>query len=331
MSAVSPLEVRRILFVRTDRMGDVLMNVPAIRSLRASFPKAWMTVLVDRSVAPLLQGHPDIDEVMALDTGKLRKNFWTKAGLLAGISKIRYDMIVVSNPDKFMHAAGFLCGIPKRVGHDKKGSFWLTHRLDTSQLVSKHEIERNLELVLLVGDRKGPGRFDLPVQESALKEVNLLLDRIPSRQPFVAVHTGTSNPAKRWALDRFAGVCLRIQKDLDAHPVLIGGPEERAQADALVKMCPSAPSDLVGRLSLGQLSALFATGRVRALLSADSGPVHVAWMHGTPVAVLYAKEAVGSDPARWGPVGTRSRAVFKPIGDISVDDAVAALREVLAP
>ena len=68
------MPTERILFIRSDRMGDVLMNLPAIRCLRQNFPKAWLTWMVDRSVAPLLRDHPDVDEIFEIDNTKLQED-----------------------------------------------------------------------------------------------------------------------------------------------------------------------------------------------------------------------------------------------------------------
>ena len=79
-------EIQRILFIRTDRMGDVLMNLPALRLLRQSYPKAWIAMLVDASVAELLKGHPDFDEVMTVSAGE------SFGKLLGRVRQARFDM-----------------------------------------------------------------------------------------------------------------------------------------------------------------------------------------------------------------------------------------------
>ena len=74
-------EIHRILFVRTDRIGDVLMNIPAIHLLRQTFPKSWITALIDESVRDLLRGHPDVDELLAVDAARMKPYYRLVLGL----------------------------------------------------------------------------------------------------------------------------------------------------------------------------------------------------------------------------------------------------------
>src|ERR1041385_7693586 len=98
----SPLisrNIRRILYVRTDRIGDVLMNLPAIRLLRQTYPKAWITLMLDRSVSDLLNGHPDIDEVWPVSAGEIKKSFRCRVLLTQKIKQAGFDLGIASNPD----------------------------------------------------------------------------------------------------------------------------------------------------------------------------------------------------------------------------------------
>jgi len=88
--------------------------------------------------------------------------------------------------------------------------------------------------------------------------------------------------------------------------------------------------DAIGQFSLAELVAFLAPGSVKLLVSADSGPAHIAWMQGTPAVVFFAKDLPGSNPVRWGPRDGKSEIIEKPVGEISVDEAFAALEKVLS-
>lgn len=315
-------QVRRILFVRTDRIGDLLMNLPAIGVLRESFPKAWITVLVKPSCAGLLKGHPDIDEVMERDARSFRL-FWK-------IRSIHYDVAVVSNPDKFMHALVFLCGIPVRAGYDQKWGFLLNARLKKDEsFLRLHEIHRNLKLTSLVAAKPWNGNFPLPSETPAVKAVSTLLAEIsPNDRPILAVHAGTSNPAKRWPAESFARLCDLVSNEGRYEIALIGGPEEAAVSAEVQQKTSVKLLNLTGRLRLGELAAFLSNPRVKALVSADSGPVHIAWMSGTPVVALYAKNVPGSDPSRWGPLDSKSEVIYKPMNEISAGEVYEKLKKV---
>lgn len=324
-------EVQRVLFVRTDRMGDVLMNLPALRLLRQTFPKAWLTLLVDASVAPLFKGHPDVDELMTLDSARFKRDALRRWRLVKEFRRASFDLAVVSNPDKWLHAAVFAAGIPHRVGYARKWGFLLTKKMpDRKAAAERHEIDMNLELASLASDRTWDGRLELPVDDVARRDVRALFARdLPGDGPVVALHPGTSNPKKRWDEGRFADVCRRLRAD-GFGVVLIGGPEEKEAAARVAAASGAAPADWTGAFSLAGLAAFFAEPRVKALLSADSGPVHVAWVSGVPVAALYARDVEGSDPVRWGPRDKKSAVIHKTMAEISADEAYAALMRVLS-
>jgi ADP-heptose:LPS heptosyltransferase len=147
----------------------------------------------------------------------------------------------------------------------------------------------------------------------------------------VAVHAGTSNPEKKWAAVKFAELCSRIAAKPRLRPVLFGGPEEKIASSEVARLSPSGTLDWTGRLSLQELAAFLAHPRVLSLVSVDSGPAHVAWISGKPAVILFAKNAVGSDPAKWGPRdGGKSEIIHKNMPEIGVDEVFSALERALA-
>lgn len=312
-------------------MGDVLMNLPAVRLLRQTFPKAWITLLVDEKVADLFRNHPDIDEVMTVNAPALERSFAARRALRKKIKAAAFDLALVANPQKNLHLMMFLARIPYRIGYDRKWGFLLNKRLPVSDNAGRHEIDRNLHLASLASDKTWDGALSLPVDERAMAGIReRLAVELKDDRPVIAIHPGTSLAAKRWAPDRFAALGNRIEEAMGANVVLIGGVEERPASEAVSSGMKRKPVDWTGRLTLKELVAFFHHPRVRLLVSADSGPVHVAWISGTPVVALYAKGAPGCEPARWGPRDGVSRTIFKPIGDISADEVAAAAGELLS-
>lgn len=324
-------EIHRILYIRVDRMGDVLMNLPAIRLLRQTYPKSWLTVLMDHSVADLLKGHPDIDEVMTVESVKFKASTRYRWRFLGRLREMGFDLAIVPHPDKHWHLLTFLAGIGHRVGYNRKLGFFLTKKMaDAKGQSGCHEIDLNLELVSLVSDRTWDGELSLPVDELAVREVQTLFEKsCPGSRSWVALHAGTSNPNKRWPVERFAELCDRIQERNPWRAVLVGDAQAKgASAEVLAKARLSV-LDWTGVLSIKQLVAFFHEPRVRALVSSDSGPVHIAWISGKPVVALYAKNQLGSDPARWGPRDKASRVIHKPMLEITPAEVYERLLEVL--
>lgn len=324
--------IRRIVYIRTDRMGDVLMNMAAIRLLRQTFPKAWITLLVDYKIADLFQGCPDLDEVMIVRRGELNGSWRAKLRYAWQLKKGRFDMAIAANPEKTTHVAMALAGIPRRVGWERKWSFLLTRKIiPEKDPISTHEMDTNIRLVKLITKLEWDGSLGLGRDESVdARMKQRIAEANPEDRPMVAVHTGTSDPRKRWSFEKFAALCDEIATKTNCCVVLIGGPEERVYVEAMGHLLKHSPVDWVGALTLKELASFLANRQVRAIVSSDSGPVHVAWMSGTPAVVMFARGVTGSNPNRWGPRDGRSYVIYKPMADIKVAEVMTGLQRFIS-
>ena len=292
---------RRILFIRTDRLGETILNLPAVSALKAALPGSSVTLLVHPDLQPLLAHLPIIDQVMACPTVSAGA-WWLRAWQLARLLKPhRFDVAVVSNPKKELHAAVRLAGIPRRVGYNRKWGWLLTDRLpDRKALGDRHEVQYNLDLVRALGLPVSVPQWQWPPFERERSDVRQLLaqQRISLSEPFVAIHPWSSNPRKEWPAERFQELIRRLTSQTGLRVVVIGGPDERRQVPAVLPQ-GAAAADLVGRLTLTQLAALLQCAAL--LVSNDSGPVHLAASVGTPTVVLFGSPDDATGPRRWGP------------------------------
>jgi len=334
-------DAHRILFLRTDRLGETLLTLPAVAALGAALPGASLTLLVHPQLQSLLAGVPGVTEVLTHDP-RSHRVWWVRAWRLGRtLRSRRFDAAVVSNPMKELHLAVWLAGIPHRVGYGRKWGWCLSRRIpDRKALGERHEVEYNLDLVkALVGGAIAPpsAPWQLAGFEREEGEVLRLLERqgIHGSDPLIAVHPWTSNPLKQWPITRYQELVRVLSQRLPV--ALIGGPEERALAPHVLPADHPTPSgggstprvvDLVGRISLRQLAELLR--RSRLLVSNDSGPVHLAAAVGTPTVALFGTPDAATGPRRWGPWGERHTVIWKESMEaITVDDVVAAVREVL--
>ena len=329
MSDSRPQQPERLLFVRTDRLGEVLLNLPAVVALRAAYPAARLTVMVHPDLRGLLERVPEIDQFIEY-RGADTPWWWSGIKLARRLSAERFDLAIVSNPKKVFHLATFLAGIPQRVGYDRKWGWLLTHRLpDRKALGERHEVEYNLELVQHLRLPTTIPQWPLFRLEREQREVLQLLERhgLQPSEPFVVVHPWTSNPAKQWPTDRFAALIRRVSDHLAVRVVLIGAAEERDRVDAVLRE-GAAAINLVDRLTLPQLAALLQ--RARLLVSNDSGPVHVAAALNTKTLVLFGTVSEATGPRRWGPWGTGHVVIWKPSMEaITVEEVFDALQRQL--
>jgi len=300
-----PREINNILVIRNDRFGEFLLNIPALRALKETFPQAKLTVAVSSLVKELADAVECVDQAVVWDK-QFRKD----------LRKQKFDLCVILNPTKEAHWAAFRAGIPVRVGYDRKWRFLLTHKLkDTKQLGNRHEVECNLELVRLIGAEAKDTTITLRAQEGLGKEL--------IGQEMIAIHPFTSDPVKLWPQERFMELAGRLAQELNIKVVFVGRTEDGKGIERNKENL--ATLDLVNKTSLVELAGVFKQCKV--LVTCDSGPMHLAAAVGTPVVALFRNDLPGKTAHRWGPWGKSNIVIEKSsLLDISVEQVLEAVR-----
>lgn len=298
-------------------------------ALKAAYPSATITFVVQPALEPLVHGLVPIDDTLTVSEHPAQS--WVVRAWRLGrtLRAKRIDLAVVANPKKEWHLAVWLAGIPVRVGYDRKWGRLLTHRIrDSKALGERHEVDYNMDLVRALGVPAPAPSWRFPRFEPEWEQVTQLLAQggIQPADRLLAVHPWTSNPRKQWPVERFRQLIQRvIAARTSVRVVLIGGPEERRASEAFLAE-PLPVTDLVGRLTLRQLVALLQHAAV--LVSNDSGPVHVAAAAGTPTVALFGTRDPATGPTRWGPWGDGHTVIWKPSMEaIAVEDVFEAVRQ----
>lgn len=309
-SALSPEwgRARRVLLVRLDNLGDVLMSTPAFAAVRESLPQASLTLLAAPAawaLAPHLG--PWLDEVIAFDAP------WVKAGdaalprardalggaeraLLRRLGRAHFDAAIVFTVcTQSALPAALLCrmaGIPLRLAHARENPYGLlSHWVPDSDQIApdmRHEVRRQLDLVATVGLRTADERlrFRLDPADAAPLARRLAAAGLAPGQDYVLLHPGASAPSRRYPVALLADAATRLARAGAPALVACAGPGEEALLQQLCQAMPQPPHRLDGELSLGELAQLIAGARL--LVANNSGPVHLAAALGTPVVDLYA-------------------------------------------
>lgn len=303
-------QARRVLLLRLDGLGDVLMSTPAMAAVRESLPQARLTLLASPAGASLAPHLPWLDQVLSYEAP------WVKPGtaapdrpvgeadeaLLQRLRQERFDAaIIFSTCTQSALPAALLCrlaGIPLRLAHARENSYGLlSHRLaepDTLRPTMRHEVQRQLDLVASVGlHTADPGlRFTLRPADVRRVAAQLAEAGLVPGRPYVLVHPGASAPSRRYPPEAFAAAAAGLAGGDDGPGqgalalVACAGPGEAGLLQRLCAALPHPPLLLPGAQSLGELAALIAGARL--LIANNSGPVHLAAALGTPVVTLYA-------------------------------------------
>ncbi len=310
---LTPLE--RILVIRLDRIGDVVLSTPVLQALREAHPSAFIAMLVRPECRDLVEGNPHLNQVLVYDKAGAHRSVFGAVRMSLGLRAYRFDAAIVLHPTYRSHWIPVLAGIRTRVGFHRKGGWLLTHRLrHTKQEGARHEAQYTLELLHPLGMTGSTPRPFVPVQPAAEERVAKRLAEfgIVPKDRLIVVHPSASGPSKRWMPERFAQVADQLSAECAARICLIAGGRDVPVASQVAVMMRQPACNLAGRLTLAELAALLR--RCRLLISNDSGPVHLAAALGTPVVDIFGRCQPGLSQGRWGPLGEGHIILQKDVG-----------------
>jgi lipopolysaccharide heptosyltransferase II len=285
--------VRNLLCVRLDGIGDVLMTTPALRAFKESLPDCRVTLLTSpagATVAPLV---PEIDETLQFSAP------WMKAAgsrrsddarMVRTLMKRRFDAAAIftvytQNPLPAAYLC-YLAGIPLRLAHCHENPYQLlTDWQPDPEPVNpiRHEVQRQLDLAAVVGCTTANQKLSFRVPDAARARVRELLRPLIPERPLVAVHPGASAASRRYPPESYA----RAVDLLAGCQIVFTGDALEYELVERIRAAVGVPTrSLAGELSLAELGALL--GEADLLVSNNTGPAHIAAALGTPVVDLYA-------------------------------------------
>lgn len=315
-----PANPERILIIKPSSLGDIVHALPVLVGLRAAHPTAHIAWLAGNAFAPLLDGHPLLDEVIRFDRRRYGRMLQSPRILAEfvrfvwGLRRRRFDLVIDLQG---LVRSGFLAwasGVRRRVGFAAAREFaWLfyTQRVRTpaSGPADCHAVDRNLAVGRSLGLPLDTPRFPLGLRADELAAARSLLADAAGRplDHFIAVIPGARWASKRWPVARLAALCTRLHAEGWPPCVLLGAPDDRTFAQELIAAGAGPVVDLVGRTSLRALSAALALADL--VICHDSGPMHIAAALGKPLVALFGP----TNPARTGPYGATARIVMRPL------------------
>lgn len=310
----------KILVVRTDRIGDVVLSTPALRLLRDACPNAKISILVSKTTFDLVEGNPDIDEIIVDDKEGENKGLAGYLKLVTAIKKKRFELAVVFHTKKRTNLLCYLAGIPRRVGFkDKKFGFLLTDPIKDARFMGeKHESEYCLDVLRHVGISGQGYKLFVPIKDSALEwvEKKLFQSNVSRYEKQIALHLGASDPSKCWPPEKFAEFINQYSVNKNIIFLLIGADNIKSQGEVVVQLSKRPLVNLIGQTTVAQMAALIS--KCDLLVSNDSGPVHVASGLGVPVVSIFTRNQPGINCQRWRPLGEKSRFVT-----VEFDDTIS--------
>lgn len=314
-----PPAPQALLVIRLGAVGDVIRTLPAVSCLRSSFPGTRISWAVEEPSREILEGHPDVDDLLVLRR-KLLRGFALGAALrhLAGfrssLRERRFDWVVdlhgtfKSALIARAAAAGRIFGFGP--GHARE----MAHLLYTDPIPLPRRrmsrVDRALAAVAAIGAATDSPRRILPESPEAARTMAAFLDREAPARPRVLVYPGTSaaQAYKRYPAARLAEIVTELSASTGGTIVVGWGPGEREIAEEVMRRSR-------GRRVLAPPTRLRELGElIRAsdlFIGSDTGPLHLAAATGVPVVALYGP----TDPEINAPYTDRPHAAFR--GDVA--------------
>jgi ADP-heptose:LPS heptosyltransferase len=298
---------RRILLLRMERIGDLLMSLQGIADVVAAAPGAEIDLVVGSWNLDVAKAIPGIHRVEALDAEWLARE-GTGLGLRSLLGRVRpwrsraYDLALNFEPDIRSHLVMAASGAARTAGFSSGGGGAL---LDISLPFDprSHTSDNARRLAAAAFDvppQSNPARLDLPPE--ATRRARDLLTSAGS--PMVGVHASGGREIKQWPPERFGEVAARFARERGATIVLTGSEADGALVDAVRQAVGSAHViDLAGSLDLMTLAAVLQ--QLDLYITGDTGPMHLAAAVGTRVVAVFGP----SDPVRYAPRDERHRIV----------------------
>ena len=322
---------KRILLIRLAAHGDVLMGTPLLAAIRNAWPDAHITWIVGEDARGAIEAHPDVDEILLWGTDywtrRLRKGsplfypIWAyrERALRRTLRANAYDVFLSLQPEEFPRLVGNVAA-PLTIGvFDTFRQFHnaadtsphagcYTHPFTAADL-PEHRVEQYLLPLRALGLPPPPDkhmRMGFTVEDAQVAGQFLASQGLPADRPFVTLAPMTTWPSRCWPAECY--VALGDALAGSGYPVvLIGSAREQAAVAEIAARMQAAPLVATGTLSFRQMAALLA--RSAALVSGDTGPMHVAAAVGTPYVALFGPTPV----AGRAPLAGRGRVLMHPV------------------
>jgi lipopolysaccharide heptosyltransferase II len=270
-----------VLVVRFSAIGDILLTTPLLRAIRTRHPGARIAVLTKEQYVPLLSHNPHVSEVLSIAPGE---------GIRAVAERVRgvsYSHLLDLHGNLRSHALRRLA--PGRWRTYPKRRLARAVLIGTKRDIYGAEVpvaERYFEAARVLEVKPDGGPPDFFLDEGADRRAAERLEAagLGRDRPIVAMAPGAAHATKRWPVEHWLELVRRIG-DTGADIAVLGGPDDMEVAEAIAHRAGANVASFAGALGLQETGAVIR--RAEALVSGDTGVMHMATGVGTPVVALF--------------------------------------------
>ncbi|MBI4895955.1 MAG: glycosyltransferase family 9 protein [Candidatus Aenigmarchaeota archaeon] len=298
-------EAKKIVFIKTGAIGDVLMTTPLVRAVRKAFPNASITYVVGEQSVAVLKNNPNIDHIITFDAyDALDKNIFKLLGLARTIQRQHFDLAFILDKSYLAGLFGVLCGIPIRIGFDRNGEgVFNTHSVPYAAV--KHEIDYYLSLLHILHKKSDGNKMDLVIGEKEkrfakefFKKNNLTVNRCVCIAPAATQDPGGIPSTRCWPDESYAKL-IKGLADKGIPVLLVGSPSDASKARHIEKLANVSIVSAVGKTKT-MLHAAALMAQCPVTVTHDCGNMPVAAATGSIVIAIFGP----TDPRRKAPPGS---------------------------
>lgn len=301
-----PTDIKNILVIRLDHIGDVLFATAVLKPLRDIYPGAHITFLVGEWAKDIITNNPHIDEIITYNPlwfarNNKRFNFKQSLRLIKRLRKANYDLALELRGDLRNIILLSLIGAKYTVGYGiTGGGFLLSKRVRYDR--KRHQIDQNIYIIENLGVKVEDKRPQLFIADSDRFTVDELLkeNKIVGGDLLVGMNISCGYSSKRWQDEKFARLIDTVIQQLNAKVIITGSKDDLTANEKVLNLTNNKENifNFAGKTTLGQLAALIKSCDL--FISTDSGPAHIAACLNTPLVIIYSGT---NDPLQWRPYG----------------------------
>ncbi|MCH7761305.1 glycosyltransferase family 9 protein [candidate division TA06 bacterium] len=274
----------RILVIRLRKMGDLLCATPVVTNLRRNFPNSTISFLVEERYKEVLEGNPDLDELISFDRShsSLFQRILYEFRFLRKVRQKDFDLTVDLLGTLRTAILSLLSGAKQRVGFTYRvRKFFYNIRVEARN--PQYVVDFNLDTLRTLGLKIETKELIFSLSEEA-ERFGKAFWKGHGTKKVVGLFPGGGWPAKRWSVEKFAELGERIEKELGYTILFLGGPQEKGVLSEISIRMAKKPWILEG-IGLKELGAVLKG--LNLLIGNDSGPINLAIALEVPTITLF--------------------------------------------
>ncbi len=280
------MNFKKILVVQTSFLGDAILTLPLIKSIKRNFPEAEVFCLVTPQNADVFSGNRDISGIITYDKHGKEEGVSGFVRKLREIKRGCFDVLISPHRSTRTSLLVLFSGIPLRIGFSDSAMSFVYNRVVKRDL-HIHEVERNLSLLnpLNIGKEKWSYDAELYYPEEAKVFCNNIFEAYGVGSELkVGMNPFSVWPTKRWPKERFKALAKRIIDELDGWVFIFGLERDREEA-SFIEGGEKRIINLAGRTKLKELFCM--VSQMDVFITNDSGPMHIACAYNVPTVAIF--------------------------------------------